>query len=283
MGRPWSSGGIGREHRGPGAGLRQRTAGPVDRGPDLECRMTLLHRDRNGSRRPWSCAPLARSTGDVVDAFEERCHGSRSSPAAWAWAIAANAGGLVMPATVFYHPEEDWGLSLLADFALSTRGFEVWTSSLAPHGWWHAGLTCGSNRAGRSRSLILLPSGRLAARLGSLECYPEFFRVADSRIPQLHGPFVCSGGTPRRQDARPVAGPARADRRGARNAAVLRQHLPWASRDRLRRRSVAPLAATARPGEARRRRLVEGDPRLRQPQVAGADSVAQINDYVVAG
>ncbi|NUQ61533.1 MAG: hypothetical protein HUU20_03530 [Pirellulales bacterium] len=109
---------------------------------------------------------------------------------------------LVMPAAVLYDPETDWGLTAMADFTLPTRGFEVWLENEQPAVVLrrvHLRLEPGKPQA---VSLILAGhEGDWRPGLAKvLRRYPEFFEVADPRVPQLHGAFVCSGGTPSDQE-----------------------------------------------------------------------------------
>ena len=106
--------------------------------------------------------------------------------------------GMVMPATIFYQPEEDWGLTVFADFALPTRGFEVWTDvKPARITVRRVHLRLEPGRPVEVSLILFGHAGDWRPGLGHVvQRYPQFFRVADPRIPALHGPFVCSGGTP---------------------------------------------------------------------------------------
>jgi len=106
--------------------------------------------------------------------------------------------GLVIPAVSFYHPEKDWGITCFADLKLPTRGFELKFGDKPPSitaSRVHLRLEPGKPV---TVSIVLFGhKGDWRPGLGRiLERYPEFFVVADHRIPQLHGAFVCSGGTP---------------------------------------------------------------------------------------
>ena len=103
-----------------------------------------------------------------------------------------------MPAGVFYRPEDDWGLTALADFALPTRGFELRIDPRRPaivvrrvH------LRLEPGRPVTVSIILFGHEGDWRPGLGHVvERYPEFFVAADRRVPQLHGAFVCSGGAP---------------------------------------------------------------------------------------
>ncbi len=182
--------------REPDSGIELRTVWTAGR--NLECRTTLV---QAGPERleaavelslPFTACRLTRmapsgSESTIVDFAQRTGMGYRG-----------DVGGLVMPATFFYQPEEDWGLTVLADFALPTRGFEVWVDANPARivaRRVHLRLEPGKPV---DVSLILFGHvGDWRPGIGHVvECYPEFFRVAEPRISELHGPFVCSGGTP---------------------------------------------------------------------------------------
>ncbi|MDY0166163.1 MAG: hypothetical protein RBS80_06440 [Thermoguttaceae bacterium] len=182
--------------REPVSGVELRAVWSAGR--NLECRTTLV---QSGPERleaavelslPCTARRLVRvapSGGEpaAVDFTQRMGVGYRG-----------DVGGLVMPATFLYQPEEDWGLTVLADFALPTRGFEFWIDA--------APARIAARRVhlrlepGRPVDVSLMLFGHVGdwrPGLGHVvECYPEFFRVAEPRISELHGPFVCSGGTP---------------------------------------------------------------------------------------
>ena len=167
-------------------------------GRDIECRVTLV---QPGPERVEAAVELSLpcpaqslvwmapsgSEPSTVDFSQRKGMGFRG-----------DVGGLVMPAVFLYQPEKDWGLTMLADFALPTRGFEVWADTdpariVARRV--HLRLEPGKPV---DVALILVGhAGDWRPGLGHVvERYPEYLRVADSRISELHGPFVCSGGAP---------------------------------------------------------------------------------------
>ncbi len=182
--------------REPGSGIELRAVWTAGR--NLECHTTLVQRGPQRleaavelslpcvARRLVRLAPSGSETA-AVDFTRRVGVGYRG-----------DVGGLVMPATILYQSDEDWGLTLMADFTLPTRGFEVWTDAKPARivvRRVHLRLEPGQPV---DVSLILFGhAGDWRPGLGHVvECYPEFFKVADARIPTLHGPFVCSGGAP---------------------------------------------------------------------------------------
>jgi len=114
------------------------------------------------------------------------------------YAYRGSGRGLVMPAVVLYRPDDDWGLTAFANFALPNRGFELTLEHDPP--------TIVVRRVhlrlepGKPVTVSMLLAGHEGCwrpGLGHLvRRYPEWFQVADKRVPRLHGAFVCSGGAP---------------------------------------------------------------------------------------
>ena len=189
-----SRGGLIVEGREPASGVAVRAEWLA--GADLECRITLagVKKPRCEAavelRLPCAGGPLevlAPGPDDrrTVD-FTKAC----------GYAFRGKGQPLSMPATVLYRADEDWGLTLFADFALPMRGFEVSFDDKLP--------TVAARRVhlrlepGKPVTVSLLlfgHDGDWRPGLGHLvERYPDFFVVADRRVPQLHGTFMCSGG-----------------------------------------------------------------------------------------
>jgi hypothetical protein len=182
--------------REPASGIDLRAVWTAGR--NLECRTTLVQRGPERleaaielslpcvARRLVRLAPSG-SEAATVDFTRRLGVGYRG-----------DVGGLVMPATILYQPEEDWGLSLLANFTLPTRGFEVWIDAKpARIAARRIHLRLEPGRPVEVSLILFGHAGDWRPGLGHVvECYPEFFKVADARIPALHGPFVCSGGAP---------------------------------------------------------------------------------------
>lgn len=167
-------------------------------GQDIECRLTLTGRQSARQeaavelRLPWTKQPLqvlAPSGDDRHQADFSR---------ALAFGYRATGRGLAMPAVVLYRPEDDWGLTVLADFALPIRGFELKLEDRQP--------AVAARRAhlrlepGKPVTVSLILHGHEGdwrPGLGYVvQRFPDFFVVADPRVPNLHGSFVCSGLTP---------------------------------------------------------------------------------------
>jgi hypothetical protein len=184
------------EGREPRSGIELRAVWTA--GPNLECRTTLVQRGPERleaavelslpcvPRRLVRLAPSGQAA-TVVDFTRRLGTGYRG-----------DVDGMVMPATIFYQPEEDWGLTVFADFALPTRGFEVWTDvKPARITVRRVHLRLDPGRPVEVSLILFGHAGDWRPGLGHVvQRYPEFFRVADPRIPALDGPFVCSGGTP---------------------------------------------------------------------------------------
>ena len=184
------------EGRDPKSGIAIRTEWIA--GQDLECRVTLT-----GSKAPRLDASvelrlpcvkqamqmLVPAGTDHVDVDFARDH---------RYAYRGTGHGMVMPAGVLYRPEDDWGLMACADFVLPTRGFELKIEHDPPAivvRRVHLRLEPGKPV---TVSIILFGhEGDWRPGLGHLvERFPDFFVVADKRVPKLHGAFVCSGGAP---------------------------------------------------------------------------------------
>lgn len=184
------------EGREPNSGIELRAVWKA--GKNIECRTTLLQRgpDRIEAaielmlpcvpRRLVRLAPSGNEPA-IIDFTHRTGVGYRG-----------DAGGLVMPAAVLYQPAEDWGLTVLADFTLPTRGFELWAETKpARIVARRVHLRLEPNHPIDVSLILFGHAGDWRPGLGHVvECNPEFFRVANPRIPQLHGPFVCSGGIP---------------------------------------------------------------------------------------
>ncbi len=192
----WRDGSLVVEGREPRSGVDVRAEWRGGR--DVECRLTLTgHRSPRQEaavelRLPW----LKRPVRVLAPGGDDRHQTDFSRPLAFGYRAAGR--GLAMPAVVVYRPEDDWGLSVLADFALPIRGFEVKIDDREPA------------LVARRVHLRLEPEkpvtvslilhgheGDWRPGLGYLvQRFPEFFVVADPRVPKLHGSFVCSGLTP---------------------------------------------------------------------------------------
>jgi hypothetical protein len=170
-------------------------------GKDLECRLTLTNSKTASTRAEASVElrlPCVKQTMQMLAPS-----GDDHLTVDWARSIAVayrgDARGLVMPAVTFYRPEDDWGLTALADFALPTRGFEVRidpVGSVIVVRRVHLRL-----EPGKPVTVSIILAGHEGDWRPGLahvrDRYPEFFVVADRRVPQLHGAFVCSGGAPK--------------------------------------------------------------------------------------
>lgn len=167
-------------------------------GQGIECRLTLTGRQPARQeaavelRLPWnkqSLQVLAPSGDDRHQADFSR---------SLAFGYRATGRSLVMPTVVLYRPEDDWGLTVLADFTLPIRGFELKVEDRQPAiaaRRVHLRLEPGKPV---TVSLILRGhEGDWRPGLGYVvRRFPDFFQVADPRVPNLHGSFVCSGLTP---------------------------------------------------------------------------------------
>lgn len=170
-------------------------------GKDLECRLTLTNGKTAATRAEAAVElrlPCVRQTMQMLAPS-----GDDHLTVDWTKSIAVayrgDARGLVMPAATLYRPEDDWGLTALADFALPTRGFEVRIEPARP--------AIAVRRVhlrlepGKPVTVSILLAGHEGDWRPGLahvrDRYPEFFMVADPRVPQLHGAFVCSGGAPK--------------------------------------------------------------------------------------
>jgi hypothetical protein len=105
---------------------------------------------------------------------------------------------LVMPVGILYEPQADWGLTACAEFRLPTRGFEMAIEPGEPASLRVArtGLRLEPGRPVTVSLILAGHEGDWRPGLGRvLERFPEFFVVADERVPDLHGAFVCSGPT----------------------------------------------------------------------------------------
>lgn len=191
-----TKGGFVIEGREPNSGVAVRAEWLA--GKDLECRLTLT---AGGPKRQGAAVelrlPCVKQTLQLLaPSGEDHVAVDFSRPVAVGYR--GDARGLVMPAAVLYQPEQDWGLTAMADFALPTRGFELRIEDKPPAvavRRVHLRLEPGKPV---TVSIILFGhEGDWRPGLGHvLERYPEFFVVADPRVPRLHGAFVCSGGTP---------------------------------------------------------------------------------------
>lgn len=173
-------------------------------GKDLECRARLVSEVRPRATAHLELRlPVARQTLHVLAPSGDDRHACDFS-SHLAFAFRGRGRNLVMPAVVLYRPDQDWGLSVLADFTIPTRGFEVVLDEKRP-----AVLVRRVDirlEPGRPVEVSLILAGHEGdwrPGLGHvLARYPESFVVEDTRLPKLHGAFVCSGGTP---DAKAVA------------------------------------------------------------------------------
>lgn len=167
-------------------------------GQDIECRLTLTGRQSPRQeaavelRLPWTKRPL-----EVLAPSGDDRHQADFSRSL-AFGYRATGRGLAMPAVVLYQPEDDWGLTVLADFTLPIRGFELKLEDRQP--------AVAARRVhlrlepGKPVNVSLILHGHEGdwrPGLGYVvRRFPDFFVVADPRVPNLHGSFVCSGLTP---------------------------------------------------------------------------------------
>jgi len=184
------------EGREPHSGVAVRVEWMADR--DFECRATLTN--AKGPRLEASVAlrlPVAKQKLSVLApsvADREEIDFSRSLR----FSFRGSGRGLVMPAVVLYRPDEDWGLTAMADFKLPTRGFELAAAGDPPT------ITLSRVHLRLEPARPVTVSMILFAHEGDwrpglarvVERHSEFFVVADERVPKLHGAFVCSGGAP---------------------------------------------------------------------------------------
>ncbi len=167
-------------------------------GADVECRLRIT-----GQMRPRATAtvelrlPLVREIVQVLaPSGNDRQTVDFSRPLAFAFR--GRGQNLVMPAVVLYRPEQDWGLTVLADFAQPTRGFEVAladrNATLAVR---RVNLRLEPDRPVEVSLILAGHAGDWRPGLGHvLSRYPQYFVVEDQRLSRLHGAFVCSGGAP---------------------------------------------------------------------------------------
>lgn len=169
-------------------------------GADLECRARLT-----GAVRPRATAnldlrlPIRRQSLEILaPSGADRKTTDFSQPLAFAFR--GRGQNLAMPAVVLYQPD-GWGLTLLADFAQPTRGFEVaLADKAAPLAVRRVDLRLEPGRPVEVSMIVAGHAGDWRPGLGHVvNRYPQFFVVQDDRLPKLHGAFVCSGGAP--QDA----------------------------------------------------------------------------------
>lgn len=167
-------------------------------GKDLECRVTLT-----GQKTPRSEAavemllPCAGRPLEVLAPGASDRHRADFSKSL-SFGYRAGGHGLAMPATIVYRPDEDWGLTACADFTLPTRGFEFQVKDKKPAmAVRRVHLRLEPGKPVTVSMILFGHAGDWRPGLGHLvERFPDFFVVADPRVPKLHGGFVCSGGTP---------------------------------------------------------------------------------------
>jgi len=174
-------------------------------GRDLECRVRITGqaKPRATARIEWRL-PIERQPLEVLaPSGSDRHTVDFTRPKAFSFR--GRGQNLVMPAVVLYRASEDWGLTVLADFAQPTRGFElVLADKAATLAVRRVDLRLEPGRPVQVSIIVAGHAGDWRPGLGHvLARYPEFFVVEDARLPKLHGAFVCSGGTP--QD-RSIAG-----------------------------------------------------------------------------
>jgi hypothetical protein len=167
-------------------------------GKDLECRVTLTGGKSLRSEAAIELLlPCANRPLEVLaPGADDRHTADFSKPLGFGYR--AGGLGLAMPAVTVYRPGDDWGLTACADFTLPTRGFALELRDKTPAiAVRRVHLRLEPARPVTVSMILFGHAGDWRPGLGHLvERFADFFVVADPRVPDLHGAFVCSGGTP---------------------------------------------------------------------------------------
>jgi hypothetical protein len=170
-------------------------------GTDLECRITLTETGTSREEADLDLRlPVARQTlWLLTPSTEDRPTADFSRPLEFGWRDRADdEHGLILPLVAAYRADEDWGLAAMADFGPPTLGFQFRVDPADPALVFHRIHLRLEPGKPLSVSFILFGhEGDWRPALAHvLERYPSYFVVADPDVPELHGAFWCSDGTP---------------------------------------------------------------------------------------
>lgn len=168
---------------------------------DLECRVELTNK---GDERleafvalslplhgsPLVVRPYGGDAEGTIDFSENRIFGFRTATPE-DFKYTGGKGTIVMPAVSFYETEKDYGLTVLGDFSMPTRGFELRVDSAADALIARRVFLRLEKDNPVTVSIILVPhKGDWRPGLGRIiERYPTYFETDNPRVPLLHGGF----------------------------------------------------------------------------------------------